>query len=224
MNRIAEVQWLEVKLEAPKTVTLTEGDKTPGESEDEYLRRLFRIHPMDPRPVFLYFHYGHEKDPKSKAPVSAAGKASEKQCGVMADAKFIRWGPLVRCIEVDMDRSDARIAQRVGLGDGASYAFVNEKLSAVAKAEDFADGAAAAAFIEKAIKTHYADYWKTLEERIAEQKVTLAAAKELEKQKKLDEALDKYREIVNSDLRIADFWEDTYKDAEKLAAKLKSGK
>jgi hypothetical protein len=219
VSRVTAVQWIEVRLPAAGSTTPDDGGK--AETHEERLKKLLRIHSMDPRPVFLYFHYGHE-DVKKQSELTVEGKAAAKQCGVMAEDEFTRWGPLVRCVEVDMDRSDRATAELLGLGAGPSFALVAHDLSVIAKTEDFATGKTAAAFIRSNLSTAkaYSEYWQSLQTRMDEQKAALAKARELAKQKKPDEALAAYDLIRFSELRIGEFFDDACREAEKIETQL----
>lgn len=219
MSRVTSVQWIEIKLPAAGAVTPADGGK--AETHEERLKKLLRIHDMDPRPVFLYFHFGHE-DVKKSSDLTPEGKASAKQCGVMAEAEFTRWGPLVRCVEVNMDASDRATAESLGIGAGPSYALVAHDLSVIAKSEDFTNGKAAATFIRSTLSTAkgFTDYWKALQTRTEEQKTLLAQARDLVKQKKPEEALATYDQIRFSELRIGEFFDEACAEAAKIEAQL----
>lgn len=210
---VSSIPWHEVRLTPAPAVTPKEGEPAP-KTEDEHLKDLLRIHRMDPRPTLLYFHYPHEDLEKP----GVAGRASKKLCEMLADETFARWGLLVRCVEVDAEKSDARILERLGVGTGPSFSLVNEKLEVVAKSGPFATSKGAAAFLKQNVTAGFPDFWKVLQERIDAQKALIAEGRALAKQKKFDEALARYDAVVFSDLRIADFFEDACREAEDVAA------
>jgi len=163
---------------------------------------------MDPRPTLLYFHHPHEDVEKP----GAAGKASRKLCRMLAEEAFARWGLLVRCFEVDAENSDAKVLERLGAGDGPSFAIVDENLAVVAKSGSFVNAKTAAAFVRDAVTAKFPAYWKSVSERIEEQKKLVAEARALAKQKKFDEAVARYDTVVWSDLRVGDFFDDACKE------------
>jgi hypothetical protein len=216
---MSSITWNEVVLTAAPAVTPKEGEKSPGGGTgsggtgdggagDEHLRKLLRVHRMDPRPTFLYFHHPHEDVEKP----GAAGKASRKLCRMLAEEAFARWGLLVRCFEVDAEKSDAKVLERLGAGDGPSFAIVDENLAVVARSGSFVSAKTAAAFVRDAVTTKFPAYWKSVAERVEEQRKLVAEARTLAKQKKFDQAVARYDAVVWSELRIGDFFDDACKE------------
>ena len=190
---ISSIPWIEVRLTAAPVVTPKAGEAAAPKTEDEHLREVLRIHRMDPRPTFLYFHYPHEDLEKP----GVSGRVSKKQCEMLADDAFARWGMLVKCFEVDAEKSDPKILARLGVGEGASFAIVDEKLQVVAQSSPFATAKTAGAFVKQAVSTRFPDYWKALQERVEEQKKLLAEARTLAKQKKFEGSLARYDAVVD---------------------------
>lgn len=172
---------------------------------------------MDPRPVLLYFHYPHEKDDE----VTPEGKISKKQCVSILDDAVSRWCVLYRCYEIDMSRSDRRTAERLGAGTGTSFSVVNGKLEVVARSGPLATVKAVTTFLGDALRKGSPEYWAGLEKRIEEQRATLAEARKLAAKRDWAAARARYDEVRNSDLRVADFWEDAVTEGAQADAKAK---
>ena len=208
---MSSITWHEVRLTAAPVVTPKEGaagSAVPPTDGDDHLKKLLRVHRMDPRPTLLYFHYPHEDVEKP----GASGKASRKLCRMLAEEAFARWGLLVRCFEVDAENSDAKVLERLGVGEGPSFAIVDENLAVVAKSGSFVNAKTAAAFVRDAVTAKFQEYWKAVSARVEEQRKLVAEARALAKQKKFDEALTRYDTVVWSDLRIGDFFDDACKE------------
>jgi hypothetical protein len=173
---------------------------------------------MDPRPIFLYFHYPHEDDEKS----TPDGRASKKQCGSVDEEKVARWCLLYRCYEVDMGRSDRKSAERLGAGPGTSFAIINGKFEAVAKSGPIAKPEGVAKFLEDALKTSFPDMWKVVEERVAEQKTLLAEARKFAAKKEWKAAAERYEKIRTSDTRIYEEWDDGVNEALRVIEKART--
>jgi hypothetical protein len=211
---------MEVSLAAIPVVTPKAGEPAP-KTLDDHLRETLRIHRMDPRPAFLYFHWPHETDPDSKAKPGPDGRRSSKLCDLLGDDAFTRWGSLVRCIEVDASMSDAKILERLGVGEGPSFAIVDERLEVVARSGAFGSAKGAAAFVKETLASKCGEYWKSVQARLEEQKKALAEARSFAKRKEWRESLARYDLIRRSDLRIADFFDDAVREAADVERKLR---
>lgn len=189
-------------------------DATPVTVDDE-LRRILKVSEFDIRPVFLYFHYPHEDAEKP----TGEGKVSKKQCTELVDEQVSRWALLFRCYEVDMGKSDKKVADRVGAGSGTSYAVVNGKLEVIAKSGPIATSKAIGTFLENSLREGSPALWADIQKRLDEQKALLEEARKLAAKKEWKAAQEKYDLIVRSDLRIGAWWDDAAKEADRVAAK-----
>jgi len=191
------------------------GDQgTQEQSESDQLRRMVRVSPMDLKPAFLYFHHPHE-DPKP----DADGRASKKQCGLLVDDQVCRWASLFRCWEVDMGKSDAATAAKLGAEAGTSFSVVDGELKIAAHSGPFATSKATVQFLRDSLEKGNPEYWGQIQKRLEEQKAVLAEARSLASKKKWKESSEKYDELLQSDLRIGDFWDDMLAESVKVKDK-----
>ncbi len=181
-------------------------------TEADQFRRMLHMNDWDPRPTFLYFHVEHGEGP--------AGDKSEEQCRVMDDETVARWSHLYTFVEVDIDKSNAKLLERFGAGNGPSFAIVNSDLEVMAQSPLLTTPKKVVSFLKTNLKSGFKDYWKNVEERISEQKTLLREAKALEKKKEFDRALTRLQEVASSNLKIAPHWEEAMRDMQRLQAKV----
>lgn len=203
-------KWTNLKLTAAPVIT---GGKQI--TEEEHVRALFGLKRSDLRPVLVYFHHPH-----TQAKPDAAGRESAKQCPIMKEEMVERWAMLFRCYEVDVDQSDANVAERFGAGKGASYALLDAKLQVIARSEDFEDGKSAIAYLTTTLPAKFPDYWKTVQATVEEQRAAVEEARKLIKKDKLSEASARYEPLTVSTVRIADFYEVAFREAKALEKRL----
>ena len=209
------IYWHEAVLKTPAEVTpKQEGEETA--SEADLVREMLDMSEWDPKPVLLYFHREHD----DAAENADAGKPWKKQCSELDDEKVARWAGLYHFVEVDVDKSEARMLERFGAGEGPSFAIVNQDLEVVAKSTAIPNAKRFAGFLQTTVKSHFDEYWATIEARLDEQKDALREAKSLEKQKDIVGALSKVRAVTRSTLRIGDHFDDAVKLDGQLAQKL----
>jgi len=212
---------MDLVLPAPAAVTGDDGksaaadEKSSAEASDLRLRRMLGVSEMDPRPVLLYFHYPHEEDDR----LTSEGRISKKQCGSVDEEQAARWFLLYRCYEVDMGRSDRKVAERLGAGPGTSFAVVNWKLEAVAKSGPMSKPEAVTKFLEDGLRVGFPDYWKDVEKRVAEQKTLLAEARKFADKRDWKAAKERYDQIRASDFRIYDDWDAAVAEAVRATDK-----
>lgn len=216
---VSPIQWQEVQLQPAAAITPKEGEKA-GKTGDEQLAETLRIHRMDPRPTLLYFHHEHEDIEKP----DAAGRATKKLCEMLADDAFTRWGLLIKCVEVNVAKSDAKLIQRLGAGEGPSFAILDHKLEVVAKSGAFATPKLAGIFVRDAVTTSFPNYWKELNRRIEEQRKVVAEARALVKEKKLEDALTRFDSVIFSDVRVGDFFDDICREADTVAVAIEKAR
>lgn len=205
--------WRDLTL--PAIAAITGGPASAETSPDDDLRRLLKVSEMDLRPVLLYFHYPHEEGEKA----SAEGKLSKKQCDQLVGEEVSRWALLYRCYEVDMGKSDRKVAERLGAGPGTSYAVVNGKLEVVARSGPIANDKAIAKFLGDTLRDGCPSLWSDLGKQLEDQKSLLAEARKLAAKKDWKAAQEKYDLIVRSDLRIGDWWDEAAREADRIAQK-----
>jgi hypothetical protein len=184
-------------------------------TEEEHFRSLFKCRSGDTRPILVYFHFAHDG-----AEVTEEGKESAKQCPVLKEEPVERWAVLFRLFEVDADPSDRKVAEKFGLGKGASFALLDAALNVVARSEDLPNARAATEWFRKTLPAKFPDTWKSIEAEIAEQERLAAEARKLVKKDKLAEAIALLDPVRRSDVRIADSWEPTYRELRMLEEKL----
>lgn len=188
-------------------------------TEDEHFRSLFKCRPGDDRPILVYFHWAHD-GPE----VSPEGKESARQCPVLKDEMVERWAVLFRLFEVDVDPSDRKVAERFGLGKGASFSILDADLRVVARSEDLENVRAATEYFRKTLPAKLPEYWERIESEIAGQERTAAEARKLAKKDKLAEAIALLDKVRRSDVRIAESWEPAYRELRQLEEKLEREK
>lgn len=211
--------WMDLVLPAQAAVTAdtSGGDSGKATSADQALQRLLGVSEMDPRPVFLYFHYPHEDVEK----LTPDGRVSKKQCLSVDEEQVARWCLLYRCYEIDMGRSDKKSAERLGAGPGTSFAIVNWKLDAVAKSGPISKPEGVIKFLQDGLKNSFPEIWKGVEERVAEQKTLLAEARKLAAKKDWKAAQERYDRIRTSETRIYEEWDDAVDEAGRVAEKVR---
>ncbi len=211
------MRWDEATLPALQVVT----PKSPGEkvaTPEELLERSLKISKWNPSLTLLYFHTPHEELDKSKL-VGAAG-ATFRQCKTFFDEEVARWLSLYHPVEVDMGASDAKTAERLGFKDGAMFAVIDQDMNVIATSKPLAKSENVAAFLKATIKSEKcAKYWEPIQKQVDEQKKTLEEARSLAAKQMYKEALEKYKLVLSSNVRIAEFWDDASKEAEKVQRK-----
>ena len=165
----------------------------------------------DPKPVLLYFHFEHED--------GQLGSTSAKQCKKFDDERVARWSHLYTFVEIDVAKSDPTLLKRFGALDRPSFTVVNQDLEIIKQSPILSSSKAIAGFLKSTVQKGFPEYWKTVKERLDEQKATLKEAKSLEKQKDYEGALSRVREVTMSNLRVGAFWEDAVQDGKRLERK-----
>lgn len=212
------MRWDEAALPALAAVTpaANAGEKT--DTPEDLLRRALKVTTWTPSLTLLYFHTPHEGLEKSKL-VGAAG-ATLKQCKSFSNEKVARWLSLFHCVEVDMGRSDAQTAERLGYKEGVMFSFVDQELNVIATSKSLPESEALAGFLKNTLRSEAcAKFWTPVQSTIDEQKKALAEARDLMKKEKYKEALDRYRSIIDSGVRVADFFDDAAKESVKAQRK-----
>jgi hypothetical protein len=154
--------------------------------------------------------------------VGAAG-ATFRQCKSFRDEKVARWLSLFHCVEVDMGRSELKTAERLGFKEGVMFAFVDQDLNVVATSKSLPESDGLANFLKSTLRSPAcAKFWAPVQTTIDEQKKALAEARDLMKREKYKEALERYKSIVNSNVRVAEFWDDAAKESVKATRKAES--
>ena len=219
-DHFSYVRWDEATLTAEQVLTPA-ADAKPGEkveTPDEQLARTLHVSAWNPSLTLLYFHTPHEDLDKSK--LTGAAGASFRQCKTFHNEQVVRWLSLYHPVEVDMGKSDAKTAERLGFKDGAMFAVVDQHLNVIATSKPIVNSDGVAAFLEKTIRSESCkSFWSNVQTTIDEQKKALEKARELVRQDKFKDAMEQYAIVVNSNVRVADFYDEAAKEAAKIARK-----
>jgi hypothetical protein len=204
------IYWHETALTKVAAITGEGGDEI---TEADQIRKMLQMSEWDPKPVLLYFHRAHDEPEQ--------GKPWRKQCSQIDDEKVARWAGLYHFVEIDVDKSDEKMLERFGAGEGPSFAVVSQDLDVVKTSGAIANAKKFAGFLQSTVKSEvFAEYWATVQERLDEQKDTLREAKALEKKKDVVAALAEVRSITRSSLRIGAHFDEAVKLDTKLTRKL----
>lgn len=198
-------------------------DGAKAETPEELLSRTLNVSKWNPSLTLLYFHTPHEDVEKSKLTGSAL--ATFKQCRAIHDEQVVRWLALYHPVEVDMGKSDAKTAARLGCKDGALFAVIDQNMNVLASSKGLERPEQVEAFLKTTLKSEVCKtYWTAVQAQIDEQRKTLDEARALAKQEKFKEAMEKYTLLLNSKVRVADFYDDAVKEATKVARKAEQAK
>lgn len=198
-------------------------DGARAESPDELLSRTLNVSKWNPSLTLLYFHTPHEDVEKGK--LAGAALATFKQCRTFHDEQVVRWLALYHPVEVDMGKSDAKTAERLGCKEGVLFAVIDQHMNVLATSKGVEKPEQVEAFLKTTIKSEACKtYWTAIQSQIDEQKKALEEARALVKQEKFKEAMEKYTLILNSKVRVADFYDDAAKEAGKIARKADAAK
>jgi hypothetical protein len=211
--RQTHIAWFEAELKTPAAITGADGAEK--ETEADALRRMLGMSEWDPKPVLLYFHSEHEE--------KGVGKPWADQCKQIDDENVARWSGLYHFVEIDRDKSEAKLLERFGAGAGPSFAIVNQDLEVKATSAEVGSPKKFATFLHSTVKKQFSEYWGEIQTRLDEQKAALQEAKSLAKKKDVTGALMRVREVTRSSLRIGSFFDDAVKMDTKLTKKLTNG-
>ena len=216
-DHFAYVRWDDAAITQIQTVT----PKDPSEkleSPDDQLGRMIKVTKWSPGLTLIYFHTPHEELDKSKLVGAAA--ATFRQCKTFHDEQVARWLLLYHCVEVDMGASDAKTAERLGFSEGALFSIVDQDLKVVATSKSITTSEGVASFLKKTMQSEpCAKHWATVQTQIDEQKKALEKARALMAKEKFKEALEQYRLVLDSKVRISDQWDEAAKEVAKAARK-----
>jgi len=216
-DHFAYVKWDEAAITQIQTVT----PKDPNEkleSPDDQLSRMLKLSKWTPGLTLVYFHTPHEELDKTKLVGAAA--ATFRQCKTFHDEQVARWLLLYHCVEVDMGASDAKTAERVGCKDGALFAIVDQDLNVIATSKPIVTSEGVVSFLKKTIQSEACvKQWSYVQTQIDEQKKALEKARALMAKDKFKEALEQYRLVLDSKVRISDAWDEAAKEVGKAARK-----
>ncbi len=216
------MRWDDATLEAEKTLTpANEGEKP--ETRLDQLRRNLHVSVWTPALSLLYFHTPHEDLPKDK--VVGMALVTLNQCKTLKDDGVSRWLALFHCVEVDMGKSDAKTAEALGFKDGALFAVVDQDMHVLATSKSMPKSDNVAAFLKATIKSDACKkWWAPVQQQIEEQKKALDEGRALAKQDKWKDALPKYQAVVNSTVRVAEFYDDAVREIVKVQRKADEAK
>lgn len=216
------VKWDDAVLESEKAITPAAPGEKP-ESRTEQLQRLLKVSKWTPALSLLYFHTPHENLPKEK--LTGLPLASLNQCKTLFDDDVTRWLSLYHCVEIDMGKSDLATAQSLGFKDGAIFAVVDQDLKVLATSKALPKSENVATFLKNTLKSDTCKaFWAPIQKQIDEQKKALEEGRALAEKKKWKEALEKYQMVLNSNVRIADFYDEAAKEVVKVQRKAEDDK
>jgi hypothetical protein len=171
----------------------------------------------------LYFHTPHEDLQKDK--LVGMALTTLNQCKTLHDDGVCRWLALFHCVEVDMGKSDAKTAEMLGYKDGALFAVVDQDMHVLATSKSMPKSDVVAGFLKTTIKSDACKkWWAPVQQQIDDQKKSLDEGRALAKQDKWKDALAKYQAVVNSNVRVADFYDDAAKEIVKVQRKADEAK
>jgi hypothetical protein len=210
-NTATNVPWDDATLEAEQAVTPTKPGEKP-ESRDDQLRRTLKLNVWTNGVTLLYFHTPHEGVDKTK--LVGAALATLRQCKTLHDETSMRWLALYHCVEVDMGKSDAKTAERLGCKDGALFAVIDRKLNVLATSKPVEKSDGVAAFLKSTLKSDaLKTAWAPIQSQLDAQKKALDEARALVLQKKFKEAVEKYDVVLTTNVHVADYWDKAVKEA-----------
>ena len=216
------MRWDEASLPALNVITPKDPGEKP-ETPEALLRRTLHVSEWNPSLTLLYFHTPHADIEKNK--LAGTALATFKQCKTFSDEQVARWLSLYHPVEVDMATSDAKAAERLGYTEGVQFSVIDQDLNVLFTSKSLAESNDVAKFLKTTLKSEKcAKYWEPIQKQIDEQKTTLAKARELARQDKLEAALEQYKLIVDSRVLVAEFWDDAAKEAAKIARKVEQAK
>lgn len=199
-----------------QTATPKEGEKL--DTAEDQLRQMIKVSKWTPGLTFIYFHTPHEELKRSEL-VGQAG-AAFRQCKTFFDEQVARWLLLYHCVEVDLGKTDAKTAERLGYKEGAIFSVVDQDLNVIATSKPIATSESVALFLKKTIQSEAAaKHWAPVKTQIDEQKKTIEKARALAAQDKWKEALEQYRAILDSTVRVGESWDAAAKEVTKAARK-----
>ena len=126
-------------------------------------------------------------------------------------------------VEIDRDKSEAKLLERFGAAEGPCFAVVNQDLEVKTTSGVIGSSKKFASFLQTTVKKHFTEYWGEIKVRLDEQKDALKEAKSLEKKKDITGALMRVREVTRSALRIGSWYDDAVKMDQKLTKKMTNG-
>ena len=216
------VKWDDAVLEAEKAITPTAPGEKP-ETRIDQLRRILRVSVWSPSLTLLYFHTPHEELAKDK--IAGMALATLNQCKTLHDDGVSKWLSLYHCVEVDMGKSDLKTAELLGFKDGALFAVVDQDMKVLASSKSLPKSENVATFLKTTIKSDVCKtFWTPIQKQIDEQKKWLDEGRALAEKKQWKESLEKYQMILNSPVRIADFYDETAKEVVKVQRKAEEAK
>lgn len=218
VKRMTWATWNEVVLARPKAVTSsTLADLVPL---DVHLRRTMGFREAakagDRRPVLVYFHWAHKDAVHGKLTTSICKHALD-------DEATARWTKLFRCVRVDMEKSELKLAKRMGLEDGPSFAVLDGNGKVLARVP----GIKSSGKLRKALEAAHRKIpaaRKQLASDLKHQSALLDGAKRLEKQKRYAQALELVAQIRDGDVRVGPHYDEAVSLAKRLDARVKKPK
>jgi hypothetical protein len=216
------VKWDDAVLEAEKAITPAAPGEKP-ETRVDQLRRTLRVSVWSPSLTLLYFHTPHADLAKDK--LVGPALAALNQCKTFSDDDVTKWLTLYHCVEVDMGKSDLATAQALGFKDGALFSVVDQDMNILATSKPLPKSENVASFLKATLKSDACKtFWAPVQKQIDEQKKWLEEGRALAEKKQWKQALEKYQFVLNSNVRIADFYDDAAKEVVKVQRKAEEAK
>jgi hypothetical protein len=119
-----------------------------------------------------------------------------------------------------MGKSDMKTAERLGFKEGVTFAVVDQDLKVVASSKACFEKPELVGFMKTTLQSDAAKTsWEIVQKQIDDQKATLARARDLAKHDKWKEAAEEYKLLINAPCKIADFYDEAVKEADKAVRK-----
>lgn len=216
--------WIEAKVDRLRATTAADpstagadGQAAKALTPEEHVRHCLGMDEAaqraDARPTLVYFHWPHE-DPVD-------GKRFATLClKVLDDEGCARWGRLFRCVQVDMSSSDPRMLALLGAGEKPVFAVYGaEATKPLLSIPAQPSPAKMAKALEDALG-RIPSAKQALDAALAAHAKSMAEAKALAKQDRLEEALAAYDRVRRSDVRVTPLFDKAAIEAAALEERI----
>ena len=206
-------KWADMRIGPMQAITPRPGEEAAGEiTPQQHIKSSLGLTDKDDRPVLIHFHWPHDHATHGKFQLSICSRTLD-------DEQLARWGTLFNCVQVDVAESEENFLDLIGVGKKPSFVVLDKDLKVVAKLDASKSPTKMRKALEKAFNKFPA-YKKKIKKQLAQQKKWLAQAKKLEKQDKLDDAIELLDKIRFGKLRIGDEFDKAYALGVRLQQKV----